>query len=236
MPFNQQHMLFSWTGHFVTTSNEVVDDFAGGLRFVGPGRDNNATEEVLDALARTFLLYIQDGRCGIPNSALFDNFKWNAIGTDGRYVDRQQTLMTNGSPKGAGAMSPIYPTQIACCTTWTTDFQRGRASKGRTFWPTNHPISSSNRFHMPTSTAQAMADWSIDLITALNRAATTAAPQPNSPDVQPVGSDPNALVAAVMSDLGSGTSGIIKGARVGDRLDVQRRRGNRVPEAYAVAS
>lgn len=236
MPYSAQHLLFAWTGHFYNSGGEVLDDFAGSLRFMGPGVNDNENEEVLNALATTMLNYVADQRSGIPSNATFDNFKWNKIGTDGRYVAKNQTLMTEGTPQGGGVMTARYPSQVACATTWTTDFRRGRASKGRTFWPTAHEVSSSTRLRLPAAVALAMAEWSVELIAALNSAASTgtpvAAPWPGATPPP----ESNALAAAVMSDLGSGTSALIKGANVGDRLDIQRRRGGRLAEQYQTSS
>lgn len=234
MPFNQPHMLFAWSGHFISSSTEVLDDFAGSLRFVGPGRDNNQTEEVMLGMAQTLVNWVNNQASGVPANALFDNFKWNAIGTDGRYLDRNNSLFTLGDVRGAGSLSARYPSQIACTTTWTTDFSRGRASKGRTFWPTAFPVDSSSRLRLSPATQLSMANWSYGLIRALNAAATTPGAIAYSSTATPIANDANQLSAAVMSDIGAGTSSIITGARVGDRLDIQRRRGNRLDESYVV--
>lgn len=236
MVFPHNHMLFAWSGHFLKGGQEVIDDFAGSLRFTGPGVAASKTDEVLLAMATTMTNYVADARSGIPTGAWFDNFKWNEIDTAGHYVDRNNTLQTEGSPKAAGGVTARYPTQVACATTWTTDFGRGRASKGRTFWPTAFTVSPDSRLMLQAGDQASLANWSIDLIRALNLSATTAAPQvPTSAGGVGTG-EPGALAACVMSNIGSGASAVINGARVGSRLDIQRRRGNRLAETYVNAS
>lgn len=234
MAFNQEHMLFQWSGHFVTSGNEVMDEFVGGLRFTGPGLAAADNDDVLEAMAETFMNFWGGTSAnGVPDGALVDSFKWNRIGLDGRYVDSGNTRWYTPNVGRRGPVSTRYPTQVACCTTWTTDFARGRASKGRTFWPSGFPVNTDSRFRVSTAATQAMANWGINLIRALNTTTETSTPVPLPPSggsVSPVASN---LVASVMSDVGAGRTAIINGCRVGDRLDIQRRRGNRVAEVYA---
>lgn len=237
MTFSSDHMLFTWSGHFTAGNSEVMDDFAGGLRFTGPGTGSVQTEEILDDLIETFRGWIADGRAGIPTAARFDHFKWNRIGTDGRYVDRNNTLEKTPIPDAPGGLTSRYPTQVACATTWTTDFARGRASKGRTFWPTALEVNASSRFRLTPAFALGMAQWGVGFIRAMNQAASgngPLVPVPGQPD--PVPGDPATMVASVMSDIGTGRTAAINGCRVGDRLDIQRRRGNRVAEIYQSAT
>lgn len=238
MVFNQNHMLFAWSGHFLGSDGQsILDDFAGSLRFVGPGVGDTENEETLLALAQTLISGIGQQASGIPTNAYFDNFKWNQIGTDGRYVNKRQTLMTLGTPSESGVLQARYPLQVACCTTWLTDFRRGRGSKGRTYWPTALVVDSASNLRLTAQRAQDHANWSMGLIGALNQAASGAGPQVPVPGPGgPVPGDPDALVAAVMSDIGEGVSGAITGARTGDRLDIQRRRGNRLEETYYTAT
>lgn len=233
MPYNQEHMFFQWSGHFVTSGNEVMDDFVGGLRFVGPGLAAADNDDVLEAMARTFMnFWSGDGRNGIPGGALVDSFKWNRIGTDGRYVDSGNTRWFTPNAGARGTTSTRYPTQVACATTWTTDFVRGRASKGRTFWPTALPVNDDSRYRINTATQERMGAWARNLIVALNNTTETGTvvTVPDTGQQVPVVS--SNLQAAVMSDIGTGRSSLITGIRVGDRLDIQRRRGNRVNEVY----
>lgn len=233
MAYSANHMLFSWSGHFITGGAEVIEDFAGGLRFVGPGVGSVQTQERIEDLWKTLAAFVADARSFIPAGARFDHVKWNEIGTDGRYVDRNNTLEYTPIVDASGPASGRYPTQVACATTWTTDFARGRASKGRTYWPTAAPVDGNSRYRLTESQQIGLAEWGLGFIRGMNLAASGSGPQvpvPGQPG--PVTGDPATVVAAVMSEIGAGRSGIITGCRVGDRLDIQRRRGNRVDESY----
>lgn len=239
MSFTANHMLFTWSGHFISSSNTVLDDFAGGLRFFGPGLAAANNENVMNALAQTFCNFWADSRSGIPGTAMVDNFKWNEIGTDGRYVATDFTHNTLGEFRASGTVSTVYPSQVACATTWTTSIQRGRASKGRTYWPTAFPVNAGSRLRLTTAMQQGLADWSAELIRALSASALTAGPYVPGGDFQNGNGgngEPSGPVPSVMSNLGSGKTAVITGARVGDRLDIQRRRGDYSPETYVSAS
>jgi hypothetical protein len=219
MPFDQEHLLLAWNGELTSGAPGAFvteDQFAGSIRFIGPGVAGGQTTEALDALTEVLRTYWADTAAYIPQRAILQTVKWNRIGTDGKYASRTDTtLAANLNQNGTASM--IYPPQIAWCTTWTTQNSRGRASKGRTFWPTGVPIGNST-FRPAESLQQAKANRDALLINQLNVAATAGAG--------------GQLRAAVMSLLGTGASSPIEGTRVGDRLDVQRRRGEQMGERY----
>lgn len=218
MVYNQQHMLLAWGGEFIAGDSQQapVEQFAGSLRFVGPGVEGAQTEDALDALTQALVTHWQRPEAHIPNRAVLGWVKWNTIDVEGRYVNRNATLARYDIGIN-GTASMTFPLQIAWCTTWTTDVNRGLAARGRTYWPTGVPLSPSLlRVNGEDCTDKARVDY--ELVQNLSTAAAGA-----------VGT---ALVPAVMSNLRGGASYVITGARVGDRLDVQRRRGNSFPEAY----
>lgn len=222
MPYASRHMLLAWTGVFTSGSPGsfvTEDSFSGSLRFVGTAIEESQNDETLDALVAVITAYWQDSLTYIPQRAVLDVVKWNLIGTDGRYASRTETRQSDVLGIN-GTASMRFPPQIAWATTWTTEAARGRASKGRTFWPTGIPLDVST-FRPNQDAIVQKVERDLGLIRDLNDAAST--------------SGQVTLRAAVMSNLGSGTTGLITGARIGDRVDVQRRRAEQMGERYTAA-
>lgn len=217
MPYNQQHMLFQWGGPFAQSGGEAVDEFVGSMRFAGPGINEADNDEVAEDLLADLLTFWTNQANWISSFARIGWAKWNRIGVDGRYVSSTSTRIvfpTSNTPGGALAG---YPLQVAWAATWTTDAARGRASKGRTFWPISVPVVVGDNLRVQGARCQAFAAANVALIGAWNSTLNDAG---------------SSLVAQVMSDIGEGRSGPILGCRVGNRLDIQRRRDNKLDETY----
>ena len=218
MPFSAEHMLLQWSGTFSRGSDApVIDEFAGTLRFTGPGVEAVDNQEACDALAAVMATFWKVPAAQLPSIARLSVVKWNRIGTDGRYASQNQTTMTILDTPATGPVVPVYPTQIAWATTYRTDFSRGRASRGRNYWPTAVTVGAGEEMRTTALAARNMAGAVATLIANLNAAIRT---------------EGGGLVASVMSDLGDGRSAAIRRVEVGNRLDIQRRRANRVDETY----
>lgn len=218
MTYIGEHMLLQWLATFRegNANSKGFEQAVGGLRFWGGPVEDAEGQEMCDALADQLKTFWKTSGLSIPTNCYLEVVKWNAIGTDGKYLRSGETTLSSftGVP---GITTAKYPTQIAWATTWDTDKSRGRAHAGRTYWPTavtvDPLVTTVNQ-----SDAQTMANTSLRLIGALN--STVRA------------NGPAAMQASVMSNIGSGAANPITGARVGIRLDVQRRRGAKVSEAY----
>lgn len=243
MPYNQEHMLLAWEGTFrsdTTHDSLPLEYFAGSLRFAGPGLDQSNNLNVCGSLALVLTNYWRQTTSFMPANTFIEAVKWNKIGTDGKYTNGGSTQGIIPAPVGGGG-SRIYPYQIAQATTWTTDATRGRACRGRTFWPTATPMDQSEGgIGTPGALARARVDAT--LIKRLNYAARNGFVDGYQDGSQPpawlvaIGWTPGAvregsgMSASVMSKLGTGTTRVITGAAVGRRLDVQRRRGKDVSD------
>lgn len=221
--FSQEHMLLQWTALFrkgTAATAPAFESAVGSLRFGGPTAIEWAGQENCDALANILSTWWGDGAMFIPSNCFLTTVKWNRIDRNGHYKDSGQTVLTDftGVP---GARTPSFPTQIAWATTWDTDKTRGRAARGRTYWPTGVGILPLENV-VDATTAQTKANMDLRLINALT--------------AQFSGSVPDSIWPAVMSDIGEGTTNRITGSRVGVRLDIQRRRGKGIDEAYRVGT
>lgn len=218
MPYPAEHMLFQWTGLFAQTGGEVVDEFVGSMRFYGPDLGLVDNDDVGEALWSQLKTFWTDSGNFISSFAKLGYGKWNRIGPDGRYVSGDQTrIITTGENLG-GASSPGYPLQVAWATTWLTDHERGRASRGRTYWPTAVPVVAGDNLRVQAGRCQTLAANSLALIQAWNSTMATAGAA--------------TCRAVIASNIGSGNFGYVNAAKVGNRLDIQRRRDNKLPEAY----
>lgn len=222
MPYASEHMLMQWGGNFAAAAGaEGNDEFAGTLRFAGPGvlaADNDATGDVV---ADTFAEWWGSQYTYIPAIARLRWLKWNRIGTDGRYVNQGATRLIEFPNDVPGTVPTVYPLQVCWVSTWTTDFQRGRAARGRTYWPTAVPVTGQELGRVASGPQGNFLGALRSLIPRLNQAAQLQG---------------GGVVASVMSDLDAGRTAAITGVRVGNRLDIQRRRDNKMPEAYQLGS
>lgn len=218
MVYASEHMLLQWTGTFAKSEGAAVyDEFAGTLRFAGSNvaaADNQATCDALADVLRTWwpLQYSYT-----PTVASLGAIKWNRIRPDGKYANRNQTTVNMADNWRGGGAVTRYPLQVAWVATWLTNFGRGRASKGRTYFPTAVPVDSNTTGRVPAELCGNFALSCATLLADLNDAAQ---------------SQGSGIVASVMSNLDEGVTAPITGVRVGDRLDIQRRRDNSVEETY----
>jgi hypothetical protein len=238
--YNREHMLLQWGGSFAAGAGQpVADQFAGTLRFAGPGIDAADTDEIGDAMALALAAWWTNSGNQIPQIARLGWVKWNRITVDGHYKSSSRTRLHTLDTAATTNTGNRFPLQVCWTTTWTTDLERGKASRGRTYWPTAVGLDPAIGMRTSPAASAAMAGASIELIRRLNTAANggngAQVPWPG-PGGGSVPGDPSALRASVMSKLGGGTQGIITGCKVGNRLDIQRRRDNDVDEVYVAAA
>jgi hypothetical protein len=238
--FRTPHMLLQWHGSFaLDTSTPATDSFTGGLRFAGPGLAAVDTDERGDAVAAALAAWWKRSDNCIPQTARLSWVKWNRIGTDGKYVNNNSTRLIMYPQAVTSTNSAVYPQQVSLAASWGTDIQRGRGSRGRTFFPTNIPLDPSLGMRVSPAFCASVGDSIVKLIVGLNTAVNggTAVTYPTGPFPVPGSSQGDAAycMASVMSNIGTGTTGIINKVRIGNRLDIQRRRDNAVEEEYDVS-
>lgn len=238
MVYKTEHMLLQWSGAFATTAGaQATDSFTGSLRFAGPGLDAVDTDErgqrVADAL-KTWWLRNDNN---IPFTARLAWIKWNRIGRDGRYVKGDQTRLIFYPAQVANQNAAVYPQQVAMASSFGTDIQRGKGSRGRVFWPTNIGINPELGMRATqascTNFATAVGLLIDRLNVAVNGGTAVTYPNPGAVGTGTTQGDAAYCMASVMSNLGDGRTGQINRVIVGNRLDVQRRRDNATEEEYA---
>jgi hypothetical protein len=239
MAYTEPHMLLQWTGEFTVINDAgtrvgAADVFVGGLRFAGPGLTRVDNDDTLVRIVPVLESFWKRPGMFIPVNAMLNTVKWNRIGADGHYASSTNTRLVEGLEL-IGANAAIHPTSSAMAVTWTTNATRGLARQGRTFFPTNAPIQRTD-FQISVTNAQTMANTCTELIAALNDAVNVGVDWSDSdPTTGQLGDASSACVASVMSPIRSGATRIISGAKVGQTMDVQRRRRNAWDETYAIA-
>lgn len=151
----------------------------------------------------------------ISNASVLETIKFNAIGTDGRYLSESETVMHEFETGHPGATSAIMPPQVALAITLRTAKKRGRAHAGRFYLPYGGgAVDGSGRIG---SAAQQLVAASVT--TFLNDLNTAAAG---------IGR------LAVASDVGTGAIEYITHCEVGGVLDTIRSRRKSLDEMRVV--
>lgn len=222
MPYSQPHMLLQWGGAL----GGFDEEFAGVMRFAAQdGAWSEADVDKLDNIAvgremvRALRQYWGNTDARIRNSAKLEWVKFNKIGRDGRYESTTDTRLMRLDEAVPGTGADTYPYQVALCTTYRTDAMRGRASRGRTFWPTSAPYDQNARGLSPAVQGQILTA-TVGLVNALN-------------DVCRQAGSASRLVVA--SKVGEGSTRIVQRVEVGHAFDIQRRRDKSLLERYEVA-
>lgn len=245
MVFNQEHMLLQWEGSVRTgldhTANNI-ESFTGSIRFAGPGLDQSDTDDVGGAVALVLTRWFASTDTMVPGNCFIELVKWNRIATSGLYKDlgNSRGFVTNGINPPQGTV--LYPPQVALATTWTTDFSRGKACRGRTFFPTNAALDITTGGISATVAARKAkndATWLKRLTEAARSGFVDNVSEPFPPFLTAIGWTPgtagqgSGVSPHVMSKIGAGVSNVITGVGVGQRLDIQRRRGRSIPDTRA---
>jgi hypothetical protein len=161
------------------------------------------------------------------NSTKMVGFKFNRVGTDGKYLSLEESntrlFGTNGlGLPGTNAAGPLPP-QIAVVLTLRTAAQRGYASKGRMFLPTPGAATLDPNGRLAVAAADNFRTATATLFTNLN----------NWPMIDSA-LDPGEV--RIMSSVAAGMSRQVTEIRCGTRYDTQRRRANRFTERPVGAS
>ena len=236
MPYEVEHMLLQWGGNFAdSASTPSTDSFVGSLRFFGPGLATTDSQTGLERMAGALRAFWLDGTDNfIPYTARLEWVKWNLIGTNGKYKNKTSTRLLTYPTPAVTANSAVYPQQVSLAVSWLTNVQRGKGSRGRTYFPTNIAIDPSIGMRITAANATKVANKYAQLISRLNLAANTIAEA--TPPVWSTGTpgyppQDQAVRAAILSSSGEGGAQITR-CRVGNRLDIQRRRDNAEEETY----
>lgn len=177
---------------------------------------NEYAENKGNELPGLFKAYIENPDMSVPNGARLQFVKLAPIGTDGQYMaDAKEFEVLNTT----GGKSGWYAPQNACVITMTSD---KRKDPGR-----------NQRFYLPFTAGQGSGSGIDDTArkasltaTLLNNIKYSTSVIPGASVIQPA--------AVTTSDKITGDYLPITAVRVGNRVDTQRRRRNKLIESYAV--
>lgn len=170
----------------------------------------------LAAISSDFSAWFSAATSRMRNDAKATTLKLNQIGADGRYLS---TSSTNAVTVNAtGAVAPALPDFVMLAWSWRTARSRGPASNGRIYPP--------NVIGTPSGVTRASSAEVALHVTAAKALLTLLAQS------RAVTGGNVAWVPGVYSNVGAGAYSDITGIRVGDVMDVQRRRKDKLKENY----
>lgn len=198
MPYTIVHQLLTVFG----TSFSEEETWSFGVRLSDGG--NVVSQALADAcIAPTVTLWNTAG-IFMPSSHALTGVKLAPIGTDGKYPPGDVAYIGTITPDAGPSATNIHPAQTCQVVTFLSDtVPRGRGSRGRIYLPCPgaavSPTTGENGLALALATAVQV--W----LTALNGIAGLG-------------------TAAIMSELGTGTTSFIGAVRADNLPDTQRRR------------
>lgn len=152
----------------------------------------------------------------ISNVAHLRTVKANLIDVDGHYVSEETVRWDYTDSIPAGAYAATLPLQCSLVYSFTTDADRGRASRGRTYVPAPSVVLEAPDMRLTVGNQADHVTCALQLLETLETA---------FPGYQPV----------IVSNLGAGHQRNITGVRVGRAVDTIRSRREGVLEDYQEA-
>lgn len=188
--------------------------FSGGSGAPGVASDPEAILDDIEADLSAFWDVIK--ACHVPG-VTFDGFKFNAVGTDGKYLSGETLVRDFATPKAGVSTEGALPPQVSVAVTLETAKARGLAHLGRIYMPPLAVGNLQSNGLLDTGRATSIANAYAGLLTDLG----------DWPGID-AGDDPGRPY--VMSKVRTGAAEPVTGVSVGLRPDVQRRRGNRIAD------
>lgn len=207
--FDQAHHYVQWGGTL-----PGGEQWSCGLRMV-PVTGGTPTNDpaLLTGVSAAVEAFHTNASSQISPGAKLTFTKMNAVGADGHYLSLLTAEHVHASVAGGGSGSNTPPNQIALVVTLETGFSRGPAHRGRFYMPLPMtPIGSDGR--IATGSRDPVVAAATTFLTALN--AVTA----------------NVKVGVYSRKDGAPAHRLVTAMSVGRVLDTQRRRRNKLVEAY----
>lgn len=181
------------------------------------------TDEQLADVAADVKAYFLDPKSHVNAGCHLNFVKYNAINTDGRYLDKSNTREEtwNHQRVAAPGSAGTAPAQQAVAISLRTNVKRGPGSHGRFFMPLGAVPIDGTFGTMSAPTVPDLRDSAVIFLTALN----------NWP-----GLDLDRPEVAVVSGLGSGHQTKVTSLAIGNVVDTQRRRRKSIPETYTAVA
>lgn len=206
-PFNGPHQYLQWGGTL-----PGGDIWSCGVR-LAPAAGVNAANDpaMLNAASAAVQAWHTNGM--ISPRCILTFAKLNVVGTDGKYIAPTTLEHVFANVAGTGVEGRSLPNQIALAISLTTGVSRGPAHRGRFYMP------------MPSVVVQSDGRMATDDQNAIKMAATTFLGALNALSA-------NYKVAVFSRKAGAAQHRVVTGIQVGRVLDTQRRRRNKLAEAY----
>lgn len=210
------HDLFVMGGGLGTGADAEIWQCNIRGTFVDPPTDPGRTAW-LTGVGGALKTWFTSNDAYMRNDASLLYVKCNQIQASGAYVN--VGTFTYDVPQPAkGAVVSSFPDFVTLCWSWTTEASRGPASKGRIYPPNVPTAASQGSARVSAANAQAHAQAGNALLSILNTEYSGVSFRPQ-----------------VVSKVGVGSKRDIVATRVGDVMDVQRRRKNALRETYYLA-
>lgn len=172
------------------------------------------------AAAPKFSTYHALSDVGAGSQSFFTAVSGAVVGTDGKYYfgDAAATVRYTLPSPTFGAGTSVHPFTAAMCISMQTTKLRGRASRGRVYWPARSlPVGATDGL-VSGSTIINMRNAAVTLIDGINQVAAANLP--------------GTSVVSVMSSLGGGTTGTVTAVSIGRRMDHMESRERSLSEAH----
>jgi hypothetical protein len=171
----------------------------------------------LTAIATAVKTWFTSANAYIPSGCSLTQLKVASIGTDGKYTDPPAVLAVTGA---AGTQSPLSPSFCCVAVSFTTPQKTGRKGRYGRIYPPNYAIGAAAGSVVGSTGITNLVTSTKALLTAISNSAG------------PTGQN---FVPCVVSQSSVGWEQIT-GVRVGNVMDVQRRRKDAVSEVYTASA
>jgi hypothetical protein len=230
-----RHYYFVFGGLTATATGQFNEIWQCGVRCLGGDSGYSTDPQALaDSIATPFATWWASSASQMATWAKLTFIKVNNINADGLYADpiTHEHIYTT---QPTGTITTLNPAPVTCRYSWTTAASRGLASRGGIFPPVGL-TSGAWEFIDPAQMTP--------LVTSAKKVLELAGG--GTP------SDPHGGVAAVVSRgkatktynpdgsyttvWGTGLARQVTGVRIGNVIDIQRRRKSGVPEIYTASA
>lgn len=213
---------------FFGTLTARVEEWGVGWKFPLVDGVLGVTSETIGALLETIdtsvMTFHQNSGLQAGSACFLEELTGAVVGTDGKYVGFEQETVHHpyGTP-GAGASATIHPWSTAIAITHHSIFPRGKASKGRVYWPLTAQTMSGTTGTISLGNVTNIQTAYVALVESMNAAVALV-----SDDISPL-----AVVGQDTTQLPGGSaarSGTVVAISCGAAPDTQRRRDKSIPE------
>jgi hypothetical protein len=214
----QRHWLFTFGGSLAGR-----DEWTCGIRMsiddgFLPKPEAVAEDAALESFATPLRNWFGSTALRLSSQASLTFAKLNEIRPDGRYADQTTTHRLDFTEPTYGSLGRSVPLDMAAAVTWITSAARGQASKGRIYLPCpGWDLTSAGTFS--TENVQGALNSTGTFLAALQPSAATGGLRP-------------AVISPGTVSSSEGAGRFIRGMRIGDVPDRQRRRREGTPEVY----